>query len=90
MNRVSTLRPAPRIPPGGAFQPGYPRNSHFVPRASGTLITFTDASGGSGGDHGTGGGLYIGGGTTTLTGKTKVAANFASTSNNNIYGTFSI
>ena len=53
-----------------------------------TLATLNDASGGSGGGQGIGGGLYIGGGTTTLTGKTKVVANFASTSNNDIYGPY--
>ena len=55
-----------------------------------TLITFNVASGGSGGGEGTGGGIYIfaGFGTTTLTGKINVIANFASTSSNNVYGTY--
>jgi hypothetical protein len=55
-----------------------------------TLITLNDASGGSGGGEGIGGGLYIyaGFGMTTLTGKTKVIGNFASTSSNDIYGTY--
>jgi len=34
-------------------------------------------------------GLYIAGGSTTLTGKTAVVLNFATTANNNIYGTYS-
>ncbi len=54
-----------------------------------TLVTLNDASGASGGGQGIGGGLYIGGGTTTLTGKTKVVANFASTSSDNVFGPFS-
>jgi dipeptidyl-peptidase 4 len=35
-----------------------------------------------------GGGLYIDSGTVTLNGKTKVVGNSASTSNNDIYGTY--
>jgi hypothetical protein len=54
-----------------------------------TLITLNQANGGSGGGQGVGGGLYIESGTITLTGKTKVVLNFASTSNNNIYGSYS-
>ncbi len=53
-----------------------------------TLVTLNDASGGSGGGQGIGGGLYIAGGTTTLTGKTKVVFNFASTSSDDIYGPY--
>jgi len=55
-----------------------------------TLITLNFALGGSGGGQGIGGGLYIdiSSGTVTLNGKTKVVGNFASTSNNNIYGTY--
>jgi Chlamydia polymorphic membrane protein (Chlamydia_PMP) repeat len=53
-----------------------------------TLITLNVADGGSGG-QGIGGGLYIGAGTTTLTGKTNVVFNFASTSNDNIFGSYS-
>jgi hypothetical protein len=51
-------------------------------------VTLNAALGGDGGGQGVGGGLYIGGGTTTLTGKTKVVGNLASTSNNDIYGTY--
>jgi len=56
---------------------------------SDTLVTFNQADGGSGGGQGIGGGLYIAGGSTTLTGKTAVVLNFATTANNNIYGTYS-
>jgi hypothetical protein len=51
-----------------------------------TLVTLNQADGGSGGGQGLGGGLFIASGTTTLTGKTKVVLNNASTSNNDIYG----
>jgi hypothetical protein len=51
-----------------------------------TLITLNQADGGSGGGQGSGGGLYIASGTTTLSGKTKVIGNFASTSDNDIFG----
>jgi fibronectin-binding autotransporter adhesin len=54
-----------------------------------TLVTLNQADGGSGGGQGIGGGLYIAAGTATLTGKTKVVLNFATTSNNNIFGTYS-
>ena len=47
-------------------------------------------SGGGDGGQGIGGGLYIASGSaTTLTGKTVVVLNFATTSNNDIYGTYS-
>ncbi len=52
-----------------------------------TLIALNVADGGSGG-QGIGGGLYIGAGTTTLAGTTKVVFNHASTSNSNIYGSY--
>ena len=52
-----------------------------------TLIALNAADGGSGG-QGIGGGLYIGAGMTTLTGRTEVVSNFASTSNDNIYGSY--
>ena len=54
-----------------------------------TLVTLNQADGGSGGGQGIGGGLYLASGTTTLTGKTKVIGNLATTSNNDIFGTFS-
>jgi hypothetical protein len=54
-----------------------------------TLVTLDVAAGGSGGGQGVGGGLYIAGGSTTLKGKTAVVLNLATTSNNNIYGTYS-
>jgi hypothetical protein len=53
-----------------------------------TLFTLNVAAGGSVGGQGTGGGLYIAAGTTTLAGKTKVVGNFATTSNNDIFGPF--
>ena len=54
------------------------------------MITLNFAFGGSGGGQGVGGGLYIdlSSGMVTLNDKTKVVGNFASTSNNNIYGTY--
>ncbi len=56
-----------------------------------TTITRNVALGGSGGGQGIGGGLYIDptSGTVTLKGKTKVSGNFASTSSNDIFGTYS-
>jgi len=54
-----------------------------------TLVTLNLAIGGSDGGQGVGGGIYIAGGTTTLTGKTKVVGNQATTSNDNIYGPYS-
>jgi hypothetical protein len=54
-----------------------------------TLITLNVADGGSGGGQGVGGGLYIASGTTTLLGTTEVVFNVASTSDDNIYGTYS-
>jgi hypothetical protein len=54
-----------------------------------TLVAFNLAIGGSDAAQGIGGGIYVAGGTTTLTGKTKVIGNHASTSNDNIYGTYS-
>jgi hypothetical protein len=56
---------------------------------AGTLVTLNQAEGGSGGGQGVGGGLYIGAGSMTLTGKTAVVQNLATTSNNNIFGTYS-
>jgi hypothetical protein len=56
---------------------------------AGTLVTLNQADGGSGGGQGVGGGLYIGGGSTTLTGKTAVVLNSATTSDDNIYGNYS-
>ncbi len=53
---------------------------------SGVLIALNSAIGGSGGGQGVGGGLYVTMGTLTLTGSTKVLGNFATTSNDNIYG----
>jgi hypothetical protein len=55
----------------------------------GVLVTLNQADGGSDGGEGIGGGLYINSGTTTLLGKTKVTGNSATTSNNDIYGTYS-
>ena len=52
------------------------------------LITLNSALGGSGGGQGVGGGLYISAGTVTLSNKTKVVGNFATTSNDNIYGPY--
>ena len=54
-----------------------------------TLVTLNQADGGSGGGQGLGGGVYLASGTATLTGKTKVVLNSASTSDNNIYGPYS-
>jgi hypothetical protein len=57
---------------------------------SGALITLNSAIGGSGGGKGIGGGLYVAAGTLTLSPSTKVVANFASTSNNNIFGPYTV
>ncbi len=55
-----------------------------------TLVTLNQADGGNDGGQGVGGGLWLApSSTTTLTGKTTVVLNFATTSNNNIYGTYS-
>ena len=53
------------------------------------MVTLNAAVGDSGGGQGVGGGLYIGGGATTLTGKTAVILNLATTSDDNIYGPYS-
>jgi Right handed beta helix region len=52
-------------------------------------VAFNLAVGGSGGGEGVGGGLYVGGGSMTLLGTTQVVFNFATTSNDNIYGPYS-
>ncbi len=65
---------------GGVYNSG---NADF----SGVLITLNSALGGGGG-QGIGGGLYIAAGTVTLSNKTKVVANYASTSNDNIHGPY--
>ncbi len=56
----------------------------------GTLVTANDALGGLGGSGGSdgngGGGLYVATGASVSLQKTKVRGNFASTSDNNIYG----
>ncbi|MGP0065667.1 MAG: beta strand repeat-containing protein [Isosphaeraceae bacterium] len=57
---------------------------------SGALIALNAAIGGSGGGQGVGGGLYIAAGTVTLSNKTKVVGNFATTSSDNIYGPYTI
>ncbi len=54
-----------------------------------SLITLNVADGGSGGGQGIGGGLYMVAGTAALLDNTKVVFNYASTSNDNIYGTYS-
>jgi hypothetical protein len=65
--------------------------------ANGSTATFTDtlitpnfALAGSAGGLGIGGGLYFdpSSGTVTLSGKSKVVGNMATTSNNDIYGTY--
>jgi hypothetical protein len=53
------------------------------------LVSLNVAAGGSDGGQGVGGGLYIAFGTTTLTGKTQVVLNLATTADDNIYGTYS-
>ena len=55
-----------------------------------TLVTLNQAKGGAGGGQGVGGGLFLTTGVTTiLSGTTLVVLNAATTSNNNIYGTYS-
>jgi hypothetical protein len=53
------------------------------------VIALNSAIGGSGGGQGVGGGLYISAGAVTLAPNTKVVGNYATTSNDNIYGTYS-
>jgi hypothetical protein len=69
---------------GGVFISGTAGNALL----SDVSIALNAAIGGSGGGAGVGGGLYIGGGSVTLSNNTKVVGNFASTSNDNIYGPF--
>ena len=52
-----------------------------------TAITHNLAVGGNHGGQGEGGGVYIAGGSTILTGTTNVAHNLATTADNNIFGT---
>jgi len=54
-----------------------------------SLVALNLAVGGTDGGQGVGGGVYIAGGSTILTATTQVVLNFATTSNDNIYGTSS-
>jgi hypothetical protein len=58
-------------------------------KLTGTLITLNLAAGGEADGQGCGGGLYIVNGVTIVTANTKVMLNQATTSSNNIYGSYS-
>jgi hypothetical protein len=51
-----------------------------------SLVSLNRADGGNGGGQGVGGGIYVASGSLALVGSTTVKLNYASTSNNNIFG----
>jgi hypothetical protein len=69
---------------GGVFNSGTSANASLTD----VLVALNSAIGGSGGGKGYGGGLYIATGVIAILTDTEVAGNFATTSNNNIYGPY--